>query len=509
VPTRGANKHTRRRYGTSRETETSGMDLEESERLIVPEKEGKLPQATLWREGGAGKTGLLEGKMLGTSSPGNISTRLQEIAELAREAPDMVITTLAHYIDIELLREAYRRTRKDGAAGVDGQTAEQYAENLEVNLQNLLDRFKSGNYKAPPVRRAYVPKKGGKNKRRPIGIPTLEDKVLQRAVSMMLEAVYEQDFLECSFGFRPRRSAHQALHAVREALMTMRGGWIIEADISSYFDEIDHQVLRSFLDQRVRDGVIRRTIDKWLKAGVLEGGQWSRPESGTPQGGVISPILSNIYLHEVLDVWFERTVKPRLQGPATLVRYCDDYVIAVANEADADRILSVLPKRLGKYGLRLHPDKTRIVGFHRPPHGLMQRQRPKACRDGGTRSFDFLGFTHYWTRSRKGYWVVKRKTSAEGLSRAIQAISNWCRDHRHAKISWQHTGLVRKIRGHYAYFGITGNSKSLIAYLHWVRRAWQKWLSRRSQKGHITWDRFCLLLERYPLPLPSIVHAHV
>jgi group II intron reverse transcriptase/maturase len=250
-----------------------------------------------------------EGTMKETPSSPNISTRLERIASLAKEAPDRAFTTLAHHIDIDLLKEAYRRTRKDGAVGVDGQSAEEYAAKLEENLQSLLDRAKSGTYVAPNVRRVYIPKGDG-SATRPLGIPTFEDKVLQRAVLMVLEPIYEQDFLVCSYGFRPRRSAHDALEAVYEQATKMRGGWILEIDIEKFFDRLDHEHLRKILRRRVRDGVLLRLIGKWLNAGVLENGSVSYPEAGTPQGGVISPLLANIYLHEVLDTWFEETVKP-------------------------------------------------------------------------------------------------------------------------------------------------------------------------------------------------------
>jgi group II intron reverse transcriptase/maturase len=261
--------------------------------------------------------------MAETLSSGSVKTRLQRIAELARERPGMVFTSLSHVIDIYFLEEAHWRTRKDGAVGVDGQTAAEYGANLRENLQSLLDRFKAGTYRPPPVRRVHIPKGDG-TKTRPIGIPTFEDKILQRAGAMVLEAIYEQEFCDCSWGYRPRRSAHQALEALRDGLMEMDGGWVVELDIRNFFGELDFQTLRGFLDQRVRDGVLRRTIDKWLKAGVLEEGSVRHPELGTPQGGVISPVLSNIYLHHVVDVWFENEVKPRLQGRAMLVRYADD-----------------------------------------------------------------------------------------------------------------------------------------------------------------------------------------
>jgi group II intron reverse transcriptase/maturase len=265
----------------------------------------------------------LEGKITGTPISDTVSTKLQRIAKLAREAPERAFLSLAHYIDLEFLREAFRRTRKDGATGVDDQTGKEYEEQLEENLRSLLDRFKSGRYQAPPVRRTYVPKGDG-SQQRPIGIPTFEDKVLQRAVTMVLEAVYEQDFLPCSYGYRPGRSAHTALSDLQQGLMSMGGGWVIELDIKAFFDSLSHSQLRRILAQRVRDGVLRRTIDKWLAAGVMEDGALSHPDAGTPQGGVVSPCLANVYLHDALDTWFDRDVKPRLRGRAFMIRYADD-----------------------------------------------------------------------------------------------------------------------------------------------------------------------------------------
>jgi len=441
-----------------------------------------------------------------TRSPNleRVSTRLQRIAQLAREAPKRAFLSLAHHIDIDLLREAYRRTRKDSAPGVDGQTAAAYQENLEENLQSLLDRFKSGRYQAPPVRRAYIPKGSDRTKKRPIGIPTFEDKILQRAVAMVLEAVYEQDFLDCSYGFRPGRSAHQAIRNLWEGLMAMGGGWVLEADIQSFYDTLDRSQLREFLDQRVRDGVIRRALDKWLKAGVLEGGILSHPLGGTPQGGVISPLLSNIYLHEVLDTWFEAEVKPRLEGEAFLIRFADDFVLVFQRERDARRVLEVLPKRFGKYGLSLHPDKTRLVRFHRPgrkpePGRTRPHEEPK--------SFGFLGFTHFWERSRRGTWLVKRKTASDRITRFLRQTNEWCQGNRHTPLSWQQSQLLSKLRGHSGYYGITGNSKSLSSVHHWVKRIWRKWLSRRSRDSSLPWERFNLLLKRYPLPNLRICHV--
>lgn len=435
--------------------------------------------------------------MPGTLGPTSVSTKLQRIAKLARELRGKALTTLAHNVDIEFLREAYRRTRKDGAVGVDDQTASAYAERLDDNLRSLLERFKSGSYYAPPVRRVRIPKGNG-GETRPIGIPTFEDKVLQRVIAMLLEAIYEQEFLDCSYGFRPGRSAHQALYAVWKGLMDMNGGWVLEVDIKAFFDTLDHGDLRRFLDRRVRDGVVRRAIDKWLKAGVLEAGQVHFSDEGTPQGGVVSPILANIYLHEVLDVWFESEVKPRLSGRAFAARYADDAVLVFSSEMDARKVLAVLPKRFEKYGLTLHPEKTRLVRFERPTGD------PPRAGPGGSRSFDLLGFTHFWGRSLRGNWVVLKRTMQRRFSRSLRAIGQWCRRHRHLPVRDQQQTLAQKLRGHYAYFGITPNATAVGRFLHAVERVWRRWLNRRSQRARMPWTRFTRLLERYPLPRPRV-----
>ncbi|HZD44092.1 MAG TPA: reverse transcriptase domain-containing protein, partial [Methanomicrobiales archaeon] len=293
---------------------------------------------------------LLLGNTEGALESGNVRTKQQRIARLAEQMPEAGFTSLAYYIDLEWLKEAYKGVRKSGAAGVDGVTAEEYEKDLEENLRSLLERFKSGSYYAPAVKRVYIPK--GDGKKRPIGIPALEDKILQRAVVMVLQPLYEVDFLDVSFGFRPGRSVHDALEALWKAAMEMGGCWVLEVDIKSYFDTVEHASLREFVGKRVRDGVILRTIGKWLKAGVMEDGMIHYPAEGTPQGGVISPLLSNIYLHEVLDRWFEQEVRPHLEGKAALIRYADDYVVLCTTERDARRIEEVLPKRFGKYGLK-------------------------------------------------------------------------------------------------------------------------------------------------------------
>lgn len=424
-----------------------------------------------------------------------MSTKLLRIADAAHRSSELAFISLNHLLCPELLRQAFKRLRKDGAPGVDGRTWAEYEAGLEVRLPVLLDLAKSGRYRAPPVRRVHIPKGTGPETR-PIGIPTIEDKLLQKAVAMILEPIYEQDFHPGSYGFRPGRSAHQALGALREAVMGIGGGWVLEVDIRKFFDTVDHRWLQTFVRRRVRDGVILRLIGKWLKAGVFEEGSVSYPELGTPQGGVISPMLANVYLHEVLDTWWEREVKPRLKGRATLVRYADDFVLVFGRESDARRVQAVLPKRFEKYGLQVHPEKTRLVRFDRPREG-----KPPPGQ------FDLLGFTHRWERSRRGYWVVTRHTAKSRFRRGLQRIAQWCRAHRHEPIRVQQSALALRLRGHDAYYGITGNFKALQAFRWQVNRIWRFWLSRRSQRGRLSWERFAALLKRFPLPRARVVHS--
>jgi RNA-directed DNA polymerase len=441
--------------------------------------------------------------MAGAQKPENVSTRRQRIAERAKQSPEAGFTSLAHLMDLPWMYEAFARTRKDGAVGVDGQTAAEYEANLGDNLKALLGRAKSGAYQAPPVRRVHIPKGTGPETR-PLGIPTFEDKVLQRAVVQVLETIYEQDFLDCSYGFRPGRSAHQALDALWQQVTALGGCWIVEVDIRKFFDMLDHACLRELLKQRVQDGVLLRLIGKWLNAGVLEDGSLTFPEAGTPQGGVISPLLANVYLHYVLDVWFAREVQPRLRGRSFLIRYADDFVMGFACEEDARRVLEVLPKRFGKYGLTLHPDKTRLVPFRRPA----QRYDRGASRGGDEAgTFDLLGFTHYWGRSWRGYWVVKRKTAQGRLSRALKKMAEWCRLHRHDPIAEQHQTLSQKLHGHYGYYGITGNGSALQGFRNAVVGIWRKWLARRRRHGFLSWAVFGRLLKRYVLPAARVVHS--
>jgi group II intron reverse transcriptase/maturase len=433
-----------------------------------------------------------------------VSTKQQRLAKLAKQLPQMGFTSLAHLMDIDWLHEAYRRTRRDGATGVDGMTAESYEANLESNLQGLLERIKAVTYRAPPVRRVHIPKGNSATETRPIGIPTLEDKVVQRAVVMVLEPIYEQDFYDCSYGFRPGRSAHQALEALWKQTMDSHGGWILEVDIRKFFDALDHAHLRSLLRHRVRDGVLTRLIGKWLRAGVLEAGAVTYPHAGSPQGGVISPMLSNIFLHYVLDEWVEQVVKPRLRGKTFLIRYADDFVMGFTREQDARRVLTVLPQRLGKYGLGIHPEKTRLIAFQEPAKVAGGNDAGSGPPAG---TFTLLGFTHYWGRSPQGRWVVKRKTASSRLSRALQSIALWCRANRHRAIKEQQHMLSQKLRGHFAYYGITGNFRSLAWFRFEVVRCWRKWLNRRNRERSLDWDIFNRLLKRHPLPPARVVHS--
>jgi len=423
--------------------------------------------------------------MLETQSSNTMSTSLFRLAELGRKHPQRCFSNLNQYLTKDLLRVAFHQARKDGAVGIDGKTAADYAQALEDNLESLLTRAKDGSYFAPPVKRGYVPKG---NSLRPIGMPTFEDKVLQRAIVMILERLYEPIFHPYSFGYRPGRSAHQALDTLRETLGKAGGGYVIELDITSFFDVMDKGKLRAFLQQRIGDGVILRLINKWLKAGVLEGKQLHYPETGSVQGGVVSPILANVYLHYVLDQWFEEQVVPRLRNQATLIRFADDGVIVLRNPKNMARVMEVLPKRFARFGLTLHPEKTCQTVF----------------KPGKKNSIDFLGFTHYWKRGRFQRWGIHRKTMKARFARGLKSIKEWCRWNRHLPIPEQYQQLSRKVRGHYAYYGISGNYEALRRFRFAVLRIWLKWLRRRSQRHRWTAERIKRFYERYSLPIAKI-----
>ena len=428
----------------------------------------------------------------------NMYTKQRRIAQAADKHAGNSLVSVAHHIDAPWMYCAYELTRKDGAAGIDGVTADEYENGLMQKLQNLVELLKSGKYFAPPVKRVYIPKAGSSTDKRPIGIPTYEDKILQRAIMMALEPILEREFYDFSYGFRPGKSAHQALRRLWKESMDINGCYVIDIDISKYFDTIDHKLLRQMLSRRVSDGVITRVIGKWLNAGVIDSGQRLYPEKGTPQGGVISPLLSNLFLHEVLDDWFVKTVKPRMRGKASMIRYADDAVILCELKEDAERIYKVLGLRFEKYGLTIHPQKTRLLDFRKPKGGHRK----------GNDSFTFLGFTHYWTKSRKGKWMVGRKTDSKRLKRAITAINTWCKENRHQPIREQWTTLKAKITGHYAYYGIKLNSRSIGEFYTRVRATWRKWLNRRGWKIIRNWQSYDDFLKDWPLPKPRIMHSH-
>jgi RNA-directed DNA polymerase len=423
-----------------------------------------------------------------------MSPQLLKVAERARNDRKTRLISLARLIDVPALERAYRSLRKDAAVGVDGVTKAEYGENLEENLRDLHARMKQRRYRHQPLRRVYVPKERGK--KRPIGISALEDKIVQGALREVLEAVYEQDFLDCSYGFRPKRSAHDAIRALYRAVGRDEVKWVLEADIESFFDSVDRKALLKMLDSRIADGSLMRLIAKCLHVGVLDGEEYSEPDLGTPQGSVLSPILGNVYLHTALDEWFEAEVKPRLAGKALLVRYCDDFVIGFERRDDAERVMAVLGKRMARFGLRLHPDKTRLLAFGRPPKG---KQKGK-----GSGTFDFLGFTWHWERTRQGRWRPACKTRRVRRCRAIKSVYDYCRRHRHESVQTQHRALTRRLQGHYNYFGVNGNLRSLAALRQHAARAWYKWLCRRSQRARLTWERFSDLQRDFPLPAPRI-----
>jgi len=428
----------------------------------------------------------------------NVSTVQERIAEMAKRYPERGLTSLNRYLTEKWLEEAFLRIRKAASSGLDGISAKEYSKRMKERLPEVVSLAKSGRYYAPPVRRVYIEKPGKKEKRR-LGIPTVEDKLLQKAVAMLMEPIYETtEFYDFSYGYRPGRSAHDAVKALHHHVTKMGTGWILDVDIRRFFDTLKHDHMREIVRRRVRDGVLTRLIGKWLKAGVLEGEEKRRNEYGTPQGGVISPLLANIYLHEVLDKWYMETVRQCLKGESFLIRYSDDFVLGFKQRSDAERMLKVLPKRFRKYGLEISQEKTRLVDFQRPrDFGHM--------KDYKSGTFDFLGFTHFWGKNRKGFYSMKHKTAKDRLNRAVCSINRWCQKNRHKPLTGQWKELIVKINGHYRYYGIFGNSRQLNKYREEVRRYWKKWLTRRTRKRNsLNWEAFASLLKKFPLPAPYI-----
>ena len=423
-----------------------------------------------------------------------VSTKRLKVAERAKREPEARLLALARLIDEEMLTEAFERIRNDAAVGVDGIKKEEWGKALLVNIKGLHERMKQGRYRHQPVRRAHIPKESGKT--RPIGISCIEDKVVQNALTMVLEIIYEPVFLECSYGFRPGRNAHDALRTLNAECMSGKINWVLEADIESYFDSIDRKQLMEMLRQRVNDESFMRLIGKCLHVGVLDGEQYTEPSTGTAQGSSLSPILGNVYLHHVLDVWFEREAKPRLKGHACLVRYADDFVIGFELEHDARRVMEALSKRMARFGLRLHPEKTRLLPFNKPPSGQGGGKGPG--------NFDFLGFTLYWRRTRRGYWAQNFRTRRARLRRSQQAIDDFCQSQRHKSVKEQHAALRRRVHGHINYFGVNGNLASVAGLVRATERSWCKWLRRRSNRTRLTWQHFRELLRAFPLPRPQV-----
>lgn len=433
--------------------------------------------------------------MTDASTSLDMSTELRKVAERAKREPAGRFHSLAHLIDVELLAGAFARLRNDAAVGVDGITKEHYGQELESKLKDLHERLRTKRYRHQPIQRVHIPKEKGRT--RPIGISTIEDKVVQNALRGVLEVIYEQDFLDCSYGFRPGRSAHDAVRALTRAVDVGEANWILEFDIASFFDSVSRSHLSQMLQRRVADGSMLRLVGKCLHVGVLDGEVFTEPSVGTVQGSTLSPLLGNVYLHHVLDLWFAEEVKPRLRGKAILVRYADDGCFGFERQDDAQRVMAVLSQRLERFGLTLHPQKTRLLDFRRPPRSRGEGRSPT--------TFDFLGFCWYWRRTRTGSWSVACKTRRARLMRAIRAVYEWCRDHRHLPVSEQHASLVRRVQGHFNYFGVNGNGPSLRRFHNRVWCSWYKWLNRRSQRARLTWKRYKDLLRDFPLPMPRIV----
>jgi group II intron reverse transcriptase/maturase len=418
-------------------------------------------------------------------------TFLRAIADKARKAPNHRFGDLYRHLNEHSLRQSFYLLRKNAASGVDGVTFQQYEQKLEENLRQLVERLKRKSYHARLVRRKYIPK--GNGKLRPLGIPALEDKLLQCAVTQILLAIYEADFLPCSYGYRPGRGPHDAVRELTDELFKGGHNFVVEADIKGFFDHIRHEKLLEMLERRINDGALLRLIRKWLKAGILEeDGRVIHPMLGTPQGGVISPVLANVYLHYVLDLWFKEQVQPTNRGKSRLFRFADDFVACFEYRHEAAAFEQTLKRRLAEYGLEVAPEKTKLIRFG---------------RNGGPHNgrFEFLGFEFRWEPSRLGKPIVKRRTARKKLQGAVHRMGEWLRTNRHRKLPGLMKTLAAKLRGHWNYYGVIGNSDSLVQYDWLTRGLLFKWLNRRSQKRSYPWEAFHRLVDRYKLPAPRIV----
>jgi group II intron reverse transcriptase/maturase len=427
-----------------------------------------------------------------------MKTKLSRIEEIAREKPKEIFTSLYHHINKEMLIQCHDELKKDKAAGIDEVTKEAYSKKLEENIENLVKRLKSKGYRPQPARRVYIPKATG-NEKRPLGIISYEDKIVQSALNKILQAIYEQDFLEISYGFRPNRSCHDALKEVNKIIENGKISYVVDADIKGFFNNVNHEWLIKFIEVRIVDPNIKRLVIKFLKAGVIEEGMKAKTNKGTPQGGIISPTLGNIYLHYTLDLWFEKIVKKKCRGEASIVRYCDDTVFCFQYKDEAEKFYTAMIKRLAKFNLEISEEKTKII-----PFGRFAEQNSKRIGNKKPETFDFLGFTHYCSKSKKGKFRVKRKTARKKFSKQVREFKEWMKKARIMKIKMIMKKVRIKLIGHYNYFGITDNYKMISVYYQRIRSLLYKWLNRRSQKNSYNYDKFNKYLKLYPLPMPKI-----
>lgn len=425
-----------------------------------------------------------------------MKTKLIRIAEFARKNPKMKFTSLAQLLSADALKQCHYELAGNKATGIDGLTKAEYAENLNENITKLVERLKRKSYRPLPVRRSYIDKAGSKEKR-PLGIPAYEDKIVQRALAKILQSIYERDFLDSSFGFRPKRNCHDALKVLNVYIEKRYTNYIVDVDIKGFFDNVDHKWLITFLEHRIGDPSFVRLIARFLKAGYMEQGKEYEVDKGTPQGGLISPILANVYLHYVLDWWFENVVKKECKGRAYVVRYADDFVCCFQYKRDAERFYQALQRRLGRFQLEVAKDKTKIIAFGRFAQENCARQGKKKPQ-----TFDFLGFTHYCSQNRNGKFRVKRTTSRKKVQSKLKKCKEWLKANRTKGTEFIMERMIRSLHGYYNYYCITDNLRAVNKYYFQVSKLLYKWLNRRSQKRSYTWEKFSLLLKRFPLPRP-------
>jgi RNA-directed DNA polymerase len=461
------------------------------------------PAAEAMEGRGLAKGNSPERNALRTQSREGALSALERVRQATKNDKKQRFTALLHHIyDVDRLRTAYLEVKRGAAAGVDGQTWEQYGEALEENLHDLSQRLKRGAYRARPVRRVYIPKVGKPGELRPLGVPTLEDKIVQRATVEVLNAIYEQDFLGFSYGFRPGRSPHLALDALAIGIGTKKVGWVLDADIRRFYDTLDHGWLVKFIEHRVADGRVVRLIQKWLKAGVLEEGKRIQSEVGTVQGGSISPLLSNIYLHYVLDLWVQQWRQKQARGEVIFVRFADDFVAGFQHRHEAERFLAELRERFAKFALELHADKTRIVEF-----GRYAEQNRRKRGGGKPETFNFLGFTHSCGKTRKGHFTVLRQTMRQRWQAKLRALKDELRQRLHTPIPEQGAYLRSVLLGHFRYYGVPMNGPALCSFRRAVGYLWRTVLCRRSQGNHLPWRRMQRYIARW-FPSASVCHPY-